>query len=252
MTSASSFLTVAALALAVSTPALAQTDAPAAIASVAALDQVMVVGQGEARAAPDLAVTSLTVLRTDETARAALDEANRAATAVAAAMRDLGVESRDLQTGDLAVTPQYRYENRQDGTAVPPELVGYEVRNSLTVRVRDLDRLGEILDRAIDEGVNQGGDIRFLIEDASQLEDEARTNAFERARRSAETLARAAGRTLGPATLIADDVAADVPQPVRVDRMMAASSGAGVPIETGENTVTARVKVVFELGEVER
>lgn len=237
-----------ALLVALAAPALAQSE-PTPV--VLLPSQVTVMGEGEARAAPDLAMTSLTVLRTGETAQAALADANEASAAVAAAMRELGIEDADLQTGSFSVSPQYRYENREDGTALPPEIAGYEARNTLSVRVRDLDRLGEVLDRAIGEGVNQGGDIRFLIEDQSALENEAREEAFERARASAETLARAAGRSLGTATAISDEMAAAFPPPMPMASRMMAEQGAGgsVPVEIGENAVTARVRVVFELGD---
>ncbi|WP_246333098.1 SIMPL domain-containing protein [Aureimonas mangrovi] len=212
--------------------------------------RVTVVGEGEAHAAPDLAVTNLTVLRTAETAEAAVTDANGAIAAVTDAVREMGIESRDVQTGRFSITPQYRYENRQDGTSAPPELVGYEVRNTLTVRVRDLDRLGDLLDRAVELGVNEGGDIAFQIEDPSSLQNEARRQAVERARASAEVLADAAGQSLGRIIRITDDPVRVFPQPERGQMMMAArAADASVPIEAGENTVNARVEVVFELSD---
>ena len=196
-------------------------------------------------------MTSLTVLRTAESAESALGDANEATAAVTGAMRELGIESRDLQTGGFSITPQYRYENRPDGTSVPPQIIGYEVRNTLTVRVRDLDRLGELLDRAVTLGVNQGGDISFQVEDSSELENEARREAVERARQSAETLAEAAGRELGAVVAISDEAAGSFPpRPMAMEaRLMAAPADSSVPIEIGENTVTARVRVVFALGD---
>jgi uncharacterized protein len=210
--------------------------------------RVTVVGEGEARAAPDLAVTNLTVLRAAETAEAAVTDANGAIAAVTDAVREMGIEDRDVQTGRFSITPQYRYENRQDGTSAPPELVGYEVRNTLTVRVRDLDRLGDLLDRAVELGVNEGGDIAFQIEDPSSLQNDARRQAVERARASAEALAEASGLSLGRIIRITDDPVRVFPQPERGAMMMAArAADSSVPIETGENSVSARVEVVFEL-----
>ncbi len=248
-------LSAALLATVAAAPAVAQPAPPPPAAGPAAPAErhtVRVTGEGEARAAPDLAVVQLTVLRTAEAADEALTQANEAASAVTEALRGFQIEDRDLQTGGLSITPQYRYENRPDGTSVPPEIIGYEVRNSLTVRVRDLDRLGEILDRAVELGVNQGGDINFQIEDTSDLENEARRDAFEQARRSAATLAEAAGRTLGQAMAISDESATYAPpppMPMMARSMMAEASAAdsSVPVQIGENTVTTRVQVVFEL-----
>lgn len=229
--------------------AAAATQANAQPTEPADRDTVSVLGEGEASGAPDLAVTGLTVLRVAETAEEALEQANEAARAVAEAMTELGVAERDMQTGGFSITPQYRYQNRQDGTSEPPELVGYEVRNTLTLRVREIARLGEILDRAVSLGVNQGGDVSFQIEDASALRDTARRQAVERARESARSLAEAAGLSLGRVVTIEDQGGASIPRPMGEMRMMAASADAGVPIQAGENTVRAQVRVVFELGE---
>ncbi|MFD2236236.1 SIMPL domain-containing protein [Aureimonas populi] len=226
-------------------PAAAHAQAPAEEDREAAT--VTVLGEGEASGAPDLAMANLTVLRVAETAEAALSQANEAARAVAEAMGELGIEARDLQTGGFSITPQYRYENRQDGTSAPPELVGYEVRNTLAVRIRDLSRIGEVLDRAVSLGVNQGGDIAFQIEDPSSLRDEARREAVSRARESATIIAEAAGVTLGRVVSISDEAGPSIPRPMAEARMMAASADAGVPIQTGENTVRTQLRVVFEL-----
>ncbi|MBC8129685.1 MAG: SIMPL domain-containing protein, partial [Rhizobiaceae bacterium] len=115
--------------------------------------QIIVTGVGEASGTPDIATTSLTVLRTSATARAALDGANAAMAEVVGAMKTLGVEARDLQTSGFQIAPQYRYDTSSNGNQQPPTLIGYEVRNTLTVRIRDIAAVGAILDRAVSLGV---------------------------------------------------------------------------------------------------
>ncbi|WP_244486661.1 SIMPL domain-containing protein [Aureimonas sp. Leaf324] len=234
-------------ALAFASPVLAQ-DAPPPPAPPPA--RVSVSGEGLARGAPDLAVTQLTVMRSAATAADALGQVNTAMDAVRGAMPSFGVEARDLQTSGFQISPQYRYDNRSDGTQAPPVLTGYEVRNTLSVKVRDLAKLGELLDRAVQLGVNEGGSISFQIEDDAALRDAARRDAVARARSSATVLAEAAGLKLGRVVTIEDTASGFVPLPPPMpmgEMRMMANSSAKVPVEAGENTISAQVRIVYEL-----
>ncbi|MCG6116508.1 MAG: SIMPL domain-containing protein, partial [Mesorhizobium sp.] len=165
-----------------------------------------IVGEGRASAAPDIAMTTLTVLRNAQTAADATKQANDAVAAVTSAMRELGIEGRDLQTVGFSINPQYQYDNRQDGQpANPPKIVGYEVRNSLSVRVRDISKVGEVLDKAISLGVNQGGDINFTLDNPAPLADAARRDAIAKARATAEVMAEAADLGLGDILAISEE-----------------------------------------------
>lgn len=210
--------------------------------------RIAVTGIGEAGARPDIAVTALTVLRTGETARAALDEANRAMADVVSAMKELKVENRDLQTTGFSINPQYRYENRPDGTQPPPVLTGYEVRNTLSVRIRDIAAVGAILDRAVSLGVNQGGDIAFTLSDPATPRTAARRAAVEDATATAVTLAEAAGVRLGRVISISAGDDAPPPPPMMAREAMSAPEAAmRVPVEAGENTLRATVRMIFEI-----
>jgi len=229
--------------------ALAQTGAPQPAAEAAARTLV-VTGTGEARATPDVAMTSFTVLRSAETAREALDAANAAMREVTSGMRALGVADRDLQTSGFSINPQYRYDNQNDGTQKPPEIVAYEVRNSLTVRVRDIAKLGEILDRAVTLGVNQGGEISFDVAEPQEARNAARQEAVSDAMATAKVLAEAAGVTLGPVREISESGSQMPPQPMgRSMKMMAAEAAPSVPVETGENSFNASVRMVFSIAD---
>src|SRR5690606_5930112 len=118
--------------------------------------------EGEVAIAPDLAIVSLSVMREAETARAALDDANGAVAAVIAALKEAGIESRDLQTSGLQINPRYVYPQDNGGEA---RITGYQVTNTLTVRVRDIASVGQIIGRSATLGVNQGGSITFSNDD---------------------------------------------------------------------------------------
>ena len=96
-------------------------------------------GEGEATVAPDLALLTLSVMREAKTARAALDANNDAMAAVIAAMKSAGIKDRDLQTAGIQINPRYNYTNKPDGSQ-EAELVAYQVTNTLSVRVRDIDK----------------------------------------------------------------------------------------------------------------
>ena len=240
--------TALATLIAASAPALAQQ--PPAPPPVPA--RIEVGGEGTAYRAPDLAVTQLTVMRNGATAADALAEANEAIASVTKAMGELGIEKRDLQTAGFQISPQYQYDNQPNGQQQsPPKVVGYEVRNSLSVKVRDLAKLGDVLDRAVQLGVNEGGSIDFQIDDASAISNEARRLAVADARKRAETLAEASGLKLGRVILIQDGAMRNEPLPPMpmMELKMAApgSASSRVPVETGENAVRADVRVVYEL-----
>ncbi len=233
-------------------PLLAQAQEPAASVHEPS-PRIQASGQADATAVPDLALVQLTVMRAAPAAADAVSQSNEAVAAVTAALRgEFGMEARDLQTAGFQIVPQYRYENRDDGTQAPPVLTGYEVRNTLSLRVRDTARVGEMLDRAVALGVNEGGSIQFTLDDTTALADEARGRAVEQARRSAEVMARAAGLELGRVLRIEDLASAGQPPiPIADMRMMAmpapASAGSQVPVELGETSVSANVRVTFEL-----
>ena len=139
---------------------------------------VSVTGEGVSHLAPDMAVVTLSVVRQDKTARAALDANKSAMTEVLAAIRRSGVETRDIQTSNFSIDPQYVYPRSNDNKPTEPQIVGYRVSNTLTACIRDVTSLGGILDEAVSLGVNQGGQIQFTNDDPSQALTEARKAAM--------------------------------------------------------------------------
>ncbi|CAN7224403.1 SIMPL domain-containing protein [Rhizobium sp. LjRoot254] len=232
--------------------ALAVVAVPLSMASAHDSDKkepvIVVSGQGDASVVPDLAIVTLSVAETARTAREALDINNGAMTSVMKALKDQGIADRDLQTSGLAIQPQYSYPQNEDGTPKLPILNGYTVTNGLTVRVRDLAKLGAILDQSVTSGVNQGGDIRFTNDDPEKALEEARTEAVKNAAVKAKTLADAAGVKLGRAVEISEGAGGADPQPM-MRMQMAKEAADAVPIAAGENTYVVNVSVTFAIAE---
>lgn len=207
--------------------------------------RIVVTGEGEATVAPDMALLSLSVMREARTAREALDANNAAMAEVIEAIKLFGIADRDVQTSGLQIMPRYNFTNKPDGTQ-EAELVAYQVTNTLSVRVRELVKTGEIIDKAVSLGVNQGGNIVFTNDDPSEVITEARRNAVAEATAKARTLAEAAGVQLGRVIEISDQSFGAQPMPIQAkafDRSMAAS----VPIAAGENAYRVQVNMTFEL-----
>ena len=200
-----------------------------------------VVGTGEVRAKPDLAVVRLGVVSQAATARAALDANNEAMAALLGALERQQIAERDVQTSQFVVQPRYQHD--PEGRD-PPRIDGYEVSNQVAVTVRDLDRLGEVLDEAVSVGSNNILGVEFGLADPEPRRDEARRLAVEDARRKAEIYAEAAGLALGPVRSISEEVRPGPPQPVY--RM--ATAEASVPIAEGEQAITIEVTVNWDIG----
>ena len=212
------------------------------------LPVIRVTGEGRISLAPDMAILDLGVVREAATAREALDANNAAMAEVVAAMKAEGMADRDLQTSGFSIQPKYFYPQSKAGEDQPvPRIVGYSVSNRLSVRVRDLAKLGAILDRSVTLGVNDGGNITFANDDPSATIARAREAAMKDALSRAETLARAIGAKPGKILEISENTF--TPQPVSMARgkmMMEARSDA-VPVQGGENTYTVSVQAVWEI-----
>jgi uncharacterized protein YggE len=209
---------------------------------------ITVVGEGEIAVSPDTAILSLSVLREADTARAALDQDNKAMADVIDAMKKAGIAERDLQTSGLSIDPRYSAVKPGDKPREDPKIIGYRAVNTLTVRVRDLDKLGAIVDKSVTLGVNQGGGIVFTNDDISKPMAEARKRAMQDAIARARTLTEAAGVKTGKIIEISEQSYRPVPQPMAMKaRSFAAAAEDSVPVQAGENTYHASVTVTFEI-----
>lgn len=209
---------------------------------------ISVTGVGIINAAPDMATINLTVLREAETAKSALSDNNSAMNDILDAMKEFGIEDKDLQTSNFSIHPRYIYPNNNNQIK-SPRIVAYRVSNSLAIRIRDLARVGEVLDKSVTLGVNEGGNISFGNSDPKPLQMQARAEAMKSAIEKANVLTQAAGIEIGSIRQISEQSFNPSPQPMlrgQVAKMAMAESDA-VPIASGENTYRITVNVTFEL-----
>ena len=215
-------------------PAAAEEDTPR---------RLVVNGTGEASARPDLAVISAGVVVQAETASAALADNTRAMNAVLEQLRGSGLPPEDVQTSQFSVTPLFDHRRSDPETPAPPRIVGYQVSNQVTARVRDLDRLGAILDALVTAGANSINGPYFEIADPEQLLGEARDAAVADAIARAERYAAAASVRLGEIISIEEGGSYAPPRPM----MRAEAMAADVPIAPGETEVSASVTMTFAI-----
>ena len=209
-----------------------------ALASAQAAERtVTVTGEATVGVAPDTAVIRIGVSSQEKTAREAGEANARQMTSVLAAIKASGIAERDIQTSRLSLQPQY--DPNKGGTA---RLTGFQATNQVTVRIRDIDSLPTVLDRAIGAGANEMSGIEFVVSEQSKLLDQARDDAIADARRKAELYARAAGAKVGQVVSINEEGPAS-PQP----RPMQAVRAGAVPVAPGEQTLRAIVSVSYQL-----
>lgn len=223
-----------ALMLAFASPGAARAEDPAKAS-------LTVTGQGMVDAVPDLATVSLGVTTQDASAAAAMAANSAALAAVMERLSAAGIEARDIQTSNLSLNPNWQHS--PDGST-PPTITGYVASNQLTVRVRDIARLGAVLDAAISDGANTLNGIAFGMQDDAALLDEARTRAVQDARSRAQTLAGAAGVQLKRIVSITEGGGYAPPMPMY---RMEAAMAPDVPVAQGEIGIGASVTVVYEI-----
>ena len=215
---------------------------PLATASLAEGGTITVTGEATVQATPDMATIMLGVTTDGETASAAMAANTAAVSAVLARLAAAGVEERDLQTSNLSLNPNWvGYDS-----GAMPTIAGYSAMNMLNVRVRDLAKLGDLLDASITDGANTLNGITFELSTPRPVMDEARKAAVADAKARADLLVAAAGEVLGPIVQISETPNYNGPTPMfRAD---AASAGA-VPVASGQIGLTASVTVTYELAD---
>ncbi|WP_084418015.1 SIMPL domain-containing protein [Henriciella litoralis] len=222
----------------------AQAPAPAANAnSIQPETTLTISAEGEVRREPDTAMLNAGVTTQAASAAEAVAENAMAMDGVFAALKKAGVADRDLQTSNFSVQPQYDYSSRKDGE--PPRITGYQATNQLSVKVRDLDTLGETLDAMVSSGGNTFNGLSFGLSDEDTARDEARRDAIAKAQARAELYADAVGMQVARIVTINESSGFSGPQPMAEMRM--AASDASTKIARGEVGYTVNVNVTFEL-----
>lgn len=205
------------------------------------LGQITVTGEGSVRVVPDMAVITVGASAEADTAKSAMDETSQVTAAILERLAGSGVAERDVQTSDLSLNPLWSNRAASDQR---PTIDGYQASNRVTVRVRDLEALGTLLDALLSDGANTLGGVQFTVSDPEPLLNEARVNAVADARARAELLATAADVVLGPLISLTEG-GAYMPRAETIG--MARMAGSAVPMAQGEVNISANVTLVYQI-----
>ncbi len=230
------------LALGASMTANAQT-VPAVAASDATLLNIS--AQAEAKRVPDVATLSAGVVTQAVDGNTAMRENAVQMDKVMAAIKAAGIAERDIQTSGINLSPQYRYADNE-----APRITGYQANNTVSLKVRDITKLGKVLDSLAAQGANQINGPSFEIDQPEPVYDEARLAALKKAQARAETYAKSLGLRVRRIVSISEGNQGGFrPMPMMA---MAAGRSAKAEMDTavspGESSVSVSLDVVFELG----
>ena len=210
---------------------------------------ITVSDKGEVYAKPDLAITTFSVAIEKKTVAEAMKENAKKMNAVIDSVKEQGVEDKDLKTVNFNIYPRYEwYDTIQFYPQGKRVLVGYEVQQSLEVKIRDMEKIGDIIQGATDAGANQVGDLQFTIDNQDEFKKQARGQAIEKAKNKAEELASQLGVKLVRITNFSESGV--IPYYYGLEKAVGMGGGEEAPapeIETGENKIEITVSITYEI-----
>jgi uncharacterized protein len=230
-----------------SEPAALQLNAPAAQTGGTAVRTITVVGTGKASGAPDVAHFTVGVEAMGPSLQQVVDDNKTKMAALLAALKAQGIADKDIRTTSYNVfvenpqPPQPMVEGGKGGTG---QLI-YHVTNQVDVTVRDVAKLGDVLDKAVAAGANNVYGVNFSVSDPTKLQGVARANAIADAKARAQDLAGLTGVTLGDVISVSEVIGS--PGPVFAAAVEARSLAAPVPIQPGELEVSMSVQVTYAI-----
>jgi len=223
-------------------------------AEIETKNTISVSGKGEVYAKPDLALTSFTVKTEKKTVASAMSENTKKMNAIIETIKKAGVDKKDLKTISFNMYPRYEYrEEAVYQGRLPVEgrriLVGYEVSQSLQVKIRDMEKIGDIIQRATSAGANQAGGLQFTIDDIDGIKEEARGEAIDDAKLKAKKIAKQLGVDLVRIVSFGES-GGQIPRydyAMKTIAMDEAGGGELPNIETGENKIEVNVSISYEI-----
>ena len=198
--------------------------------------------QGEAKRVPDIATMSTGVVTRAPDANAAMRANAEQMAKVVAAIKAAGIADKDVQTSGINLNPTYQYRENQ-----PPTITGYEANNTVSIVVRDIAKLGKILDTLASVGANQINGPSFDVDKKDEALDEARRKAVASAQARAEMYAKTLDMKVRRIVSISESGRFAPPMPMMRNQMMKAEAAADTSVSPGENTLSINLDVVFEL-----
>jgi len=212
---------------------------------------ITVSDKAEVYTKPDLALITFSVKTEAKTVDQAISENTEKMNKIIDSMKDLGIEEKDLKTTTFNIYPRYDYIRTE---IFPPSpsgrrvLVGYEITQSLQVKIRDLGKIGQIIQGATNEGANQIGNLQFTIDQQDELKKQAREEAIKKTKDKAKEIANQLGIKLVRITNFNES--GQLPRYYEYDLAKESAVGTGggaLQIETGENKVEISVSITYEI-----
>ncbi|HDY72757.1 MAG TPA: DUF541 domain-containing protein [bacterium] len=208
---------------------------------------ISVSGIGEVYAKPDLALISFSVVAEEETAADALTKNSESMNKVIEFLKGSGIEDKDLKTTTFRINPRYEWRNGSK-VSYPSTgervLVGYEVNQSLQVKIREISKVGSLIEGATNAGANKVDSLEFTFDNEDELKKQAREQAIDKAKTKARELTKQLGVSLGKVTSFNESTVA----PIFYDMKEAYGIGGAAPeIETGENLIKSNVIITYQI-----
>lgn len=202
--------------------------------------RLVVVGEGTVSVRPDHAHVVSGVTTRAKTVKEASETNSRVMAAATSALIQSGIAQNDIRTSRFSLQPVYAPQEPPN----EPKLIGYSVSNQITINIRNINKVGDILDRLVTAGMTNVGGISLLVSDQSKALDQGRAAAIADARRKAEIYAQASQLHIGEVAWVTEDTGFAPPVAVRASAL-APAMATSVPIAPGEDTLHVRVTVGF-------
>jgi uncharacterized protein YggE len=231
------------LALGASMTAHADPSSPS-IAAAAEGTLLNISANAEATRVPDVATLSAGVVTQAADGNSAMRQNAQQMDKVLAAIKAAGIAERDVQTSGVSLNPQYRYADNE-----APKITGYQASNTVSLKVRDIAKLGKVLDALAAQGANQINGPQFEIDQPEPVYDEARLAALKKAQARAQTYAKSLGLQVRRIVSISENAGGGFrPMPMMRAQAAGMAMDKATPVAPGESTVSVKLDVVFELG----
>jgi uncharacterized protein len=201
---------------------------------------------GKFEAAPDTALVQFNISAQADNAKAAYDLASKQAEQTRQILRDNGIDPKSAQIGSYSIDPMY------DWRTAKRKLIGYRVYTGVTLKLKDFAKIGPLTQQLADSAVSESQSIGYTLDNMDEAKSKAVEDAYRRARASAESLAKAAGRVVGDLSYASVDTYDNIRPVMPMPRVMMAAEAKAAPAPTEEFTphtvtVTAHVNALFAL-----
>ena len=203
---------------------------------------IAVAGSGKITVVPDMATVSLGVNVQKETAKAAREAGAAAMTKVIAAIKALGIDDKDITTSMVSLGPVYDYQSNVQ------KIIGYQLQNTVSITVRDLTKVSDVLDDSVAAGATTVNGVSFDVSDRTAAEAKAREAAMFDAKAKADTLSKAAGVAIVGVASISETVSTPIWYSPEMSVAAGAREDASTPVMPGSTDITITVQVSYLIG----